>query len=258
MHIVETRLFMPAKVIQQPARQRDVNCRDCALHLICLPPSMDETELAHLDASIQRGQPLARGEVLFHQGEKFDRVFAIRSGSIKQTTVLGNGVEQITGFYFPGDIIGLESVGHPHYVNHAIALELTHLCALPYTHLQSLALAMPRFQQHIFKLIGNEVRQSHQMHLSVSKLAAQERLAIFLLSILMRHRRRNLAANFIRLSMSRGDIANFLGLTVETFSRVFGQMHDQGMLEVHGKNIQVLNKLALCHILGYEDDSLIQ
>ena len=247
----------PITAIAQPIKYRDVNCRDCALHLICLPPSMDEAELAHLDASIQRGQPLVRGEVLSHQGERFDRVFAIRSGAIKQTTVLGNGVEQVTGFYFPGDIIGLESIGHHHYVNNAIALEPTHLCALPYTSLQSLALAIPGFQQHIFKLIGNEVRQSHQMHLSVSKLAAQERLAIFLLSILMRHRRRSLAANFIRLPMSRGDIANFLGLTVETVSRVFGQLHNDGVLDVHGKNIHVLDRQALYHILGYEHDCQI-
>lgn len=245
------------KPIQTSSKYRDVKCKDCALHLICLPPSVDESELARLDEIIERGQPLSRGDELFHQGDTFDKVFAIRSGAIKSTVMLGNGIEQVTGFYFPGDIVGLESIGNKQYVNSAFALEPTNLCAIPYTNLRSLTQVIPSFQDHIFGLISNEVRQSHQMHLAISKMTAQERIAIFILSISVRYRRRRLSEDSLHLPMSRSDIANFLGLTIETVSRVFSNLQAQDILDVRGRHINILNRTELCEILGYANDSLI-
>jgi len=231
---------------------RETHCADCALHMVCLPPCVAQHELPQLDAIIERGRPLARNSVLFRQGQPFDQVFAVRSGAIKTTVLLQNGEEQITGFYLPGEIVGLESIGNARYENSAYALETTSVCAIPYVDLQSLGRLLPSLQDYLFTLMGGEIRKGQQVLLAISKYSAEERVAMFLLSLSARYKRRHLSEDQFRLPMSRSDIGNYLGLALETTSRVFTQLQHAGVLDVRGKEIQVLDRGYLCRLIETE------
>lgn len=230
---------------------RETHCSDCSLNPVCLPPAVDESDLEQLDNIIERNRPLPRGGLLFHQGAPFGVVYAVRSGAIKTCTVTADGDEQVTGFYLPSEIVGLDSIGNPGncYGSTAVALESTSVCAIPFTSLEELALRLPGLQHHLFKLLSAEIRHDRQIIQLIGKRPAEERLATLLLSLSARSQRRQLPGDQLHLPMSRRDIANHLGLALETVSRIFTRFQQIGILTVNGKHVEILDHARLCQLV---------
>jgi CRP/FNR family transcriptional regulator, anaerobic regulatory protein len=218
-----------------------VSCGDCRLNAICLPISLHVTDIDKLDDIIQRGRPLQKGEFLYRAGEPFQSVYAIRSGTIKSIRVTNDGLEQVTGFYLPGEIVGMDGLAQNQYSNSAIALETSAVCEIPFSRLEELSLQIPTLQRHFFQLMSKEITEDQQLITLLSKNSAEERVASLLLSISTRNHHRQLSALEFRLPMSRADIGNYLGLTIETVSRVFSRFQKQDLLAVDKKEISILD-----------------
>jgi CRP/FNR family transcriptional regulator len=231
-----------------------VNCADCALNPVCLPPAVNIADLERLNSIIERNRPLLRGALLFHEGMLFESVFVVRSGALKTLVTLPSGQEQITGFHLPGELVGLDSVGLPSYASTAVALENTAVCTVPFTELEGLSRQLPSLQHHLFKLMSAEIRTDHQFMQLLSQRPAEERVAAFLLSIAARFKRRHLSDVDIHLPMTRGDLGNHLGLTLETTSRIFTRLQHQGLLAVDGKEIRILDRTRLCALADPQQD----
>jgi len=217
------------------------SCSDCNLKGLCLPIAMDVRDIEKLDRIIQRTRPIQGGEHLYRTGEPFKSLYAVRSGSIKTYLVDEDGVEQVTGFYLPGEVLGFDGIGnHTHGCN-VVALETSSVCEIPFDRLEELTLLIPHLQHHFFQLMSKQIESDHQMMLTLSKKNAEGRIATLLLSLSRRFSRRNLSANSMRLPMSRMDIGNFLGLTIETVSRTFSRLRKENIIEVEGREITILN-----------------
>ena len=216
-------------------------CADCSLKGLCLPIAMDVKDIEKLDSIIQRTRPIQSGEHIYRTGEPFKSLYAVRSGSIKTYLVDEDGVEQVTGFYLPGEVLGFDGIGsHTHGCN-VVALETSTACEIPFDRLEELTLLIPRLQHHFFQLMSRQIESDHQMMLTLSKKNAEGRIATLLLSLSRRFGRRNLSPNAMRLPMSRMDIGNFLGLTIETVSRTFSRLHKEGVISVDGREISILD-----------------
>ncbi|MDI1301106.1 MAG: fumarate/nitrate reduction transcriptional regulator Fnr [bacterium] len=226
----------------------EVNCSECALHPVCLPPAVDETDLDQLESIIERRRTLPRGTPLFRQGDAFQSLYAVRSGAIKTCLTPPDGAEHITGFYLPGEIVGLDSLGRTHHGSSAMALESSTVCAIPFAQLETLALKLPGLQHHLFKLLSAEIHSDQQLLLLLGKRSAEARITAFLLAVATRHKRRQLSENHFHLPMSRTDIGNHLGLAIETVSRVLTRLQQTGVLEVDGKDIRILDRERLCQL----------
>lgn len=218
-----------------------VSCSGCRLNAICLPIALDADDIDKLDRIIQRGRPLRKGEHIYRENDPFTAVYAVRSGSIKGYSVTDDGQEQVTGFYFPGEILGMDGISKNKHASSARALETAAICEIPFEHLGELSARIPSLQRHFFQLMSQEIAEDQQLITMLSKNSAEQRVAALLLSISARNVRRRLSATAFRLSMSRTDIGNYLGLTVETISRVFGRFQKQGLLAVDNKEITILN-----------------
>lgn len=222
-----------------------VTCKDCSLNAVCLPIAVNKDELESLDNIIRRSRPLRRGEGLFRAGESFQSVFAVRSGAFKTCTLTVDGEERVTGFYLPGEILGMDGLGTNTHTNTARALESSSICEIPFTRLETLSTQIPTLQRHFFQLMSREIQADQQLMLLLTKKPADARLAAFLLNLGTRYKRRGLSAKRLRLPMSRNDIGNFLGLAVETVSRIFTRLQQSGVLAVDGKEIEMLKRQAL-------------
>lgn len=225
---------------------RESNCAECALNPVCLPPAVEDSQLDQLDGIIERSRPLQRGNHLFHERQPFEAVYAVRSGAIKAYTTLPGGEEQVTGFYLPGEVVGLDAISNGHHVSSALALETTSVCTIPFDALEKLSREIPGLQHHFFRLMSKEIQSDQQLMVLLSKRSAEERIASLLLSLSARHKRRRLSEASFRLPMSRSDIGNYLGLAVETVSRIFTRFQQLGVLAVEGKEITILDRAQLC------------
>ncbi len=229
-------------------KNRETHCGECALNPVCLPPAVSEEELKALDSIIQRSKPIRRGDHLFHEQEPFQALYAVRSGAIKAYTTQAGGEEQVTGFYLPGEIVGMDGIGAGRHMSAAVALETTAVCAIPFAHLEELARQMPALQHHFFRLMSQEIQADQQLMLLLSKRSAEERIASLMLSLSARHKRRRLSESQFRLPMSRSDIGNYLGLAVETVSRIFTRFQQLDVLAVEGKEITIVDRAKLCEL----------
>lgn len=223
-----------------------VTCTDCSLNPICLPIAVRDDELDELDSIIKRSRPLRRGEHLFRPGDTFESVYAVRSGAFKTYTLTEEGEEQVTGFYLPGEILGMDGLSTNQHSNAAKSLESSAICEIPFTKLEGLSSRIPTLQRHFFQLMSREIQADQQLMLLLTKKPADERVAALLLNLSSRYTRRGLSANRFRLPMSRNDIGNYLGLAVETVSRIFTRLQQSGVLTVNGKEIEVTNRQVLC------------
>jgi len=226
------------------------HCDDCALNPVCLPPALEASEVHLLDEIVSRNRPLPRGAVLFHEGLPFNALYTVRSGAIKTYNSTPSGEEQVTGFYLPGEIFGLDSIGSPNgkYGSTAIALETTTVCVLPFDALETLGRQLPSLQRHMSHLMSSEIRADQHIMQLVGRRTADQRIASFLLTLSARYKRRHLSENNQHLPMSRSAIANHLGLALETVSRIFTRFQQLGVLQVSGRDVIIANRPSLINL----------
>lgn len=218
-----------------------ISCANCSLNQLCIPFSLDENELRTLDDIIERKKPFHKGDTLFEAGEKLKSLFAIRSGSFKSFLVDDQGVEQITAFHLPGDVIGFDALSSASHQSYSQALETSMVCEIPFTTMDDLSERMPKLRTQITRLMSNEISQDQNMLMLLNKKTAEQRIATFIASLSDRFGQRNLSKHSFRLTMTRGEIGNYLGLTVETVSRIFSKFQKAELISVDGKFIEILD-----------------
>ncbi|WP_439862137.1 fumarate/nitrate reduction transcriptional regulator Fnr [Pseudomonas sp. MBLB4136] len=233
-----------------PRAAHQAHCKDCSLAPLCLPLSLDLEDLDALDEIVKRGRPLKKGEFLFRQGDAFDSVFAVRSGALKTFSLSNGGEEQITGFHLPSELVGLSGMDTGSFPVSAQALETTSVCEIPFERLDELAAQLPQLRRQLMRVMSREIREDQQMMLLLSKKTADERIASFLVNLSARFRARGFSAQQFRLAMSRNEIGNYLGLAVETVSRVFTRFQRNRLLEADGKEVHILDPVELCALAG--------
>jgi CRP/FNR family transcriptional regulator len=217
--------------------QIKVACKDCNLFQLCLPVGIDAKELEELDNIIKRRRPVKRGEHLFRVGDPFQAIYAVRSGSIKTYTPTEDGHEQVTGFHLPGELLGLDAINLQHHPCAAKALETTSICEIPFDRLEELSMRLPSLQHQLLKILSKEILHDQSLLMLLGKKSAEERLAALLLSLSNRYLQRGFSPTDFYLSMSRNDIGNYLGLAVETVSRLFSRFQEEGLLSVQRKHV---------------------
>ncbi|PAV24743.1 CRP/FNR family transcriptional regulator [Tamilnaduibacter salinus] len=225
------------------------SCNHCSLSNLCLPLAVSDGDMGRLDEVVNRGAVYDRGQAIFQQHTPFRSCYAVRSGAIKTSVETAEGDYQITGFYLPGEIIGLDSLHAEEYAGSAIALERSSVCEIPMDQLESLSFEIPTLQHHFFQLMSQEIQNGQQLSLLLSRKTAEERLASLLLSLSSRYERRQMPPTAFRLPMARNDIANFLGLAVETVSRVLTRFQSQGLATINGRSVESLDLEGLHSLL---------
>ena len=226
------------------------HCKDCSLATLCLPLSLDMQDLDALDNIVKRSRPMKKGDFLFRQGDAFASVYAVRSGSLKTFSVTDCGQEQITGFHLPSEFVGLSGMDTELYPVSAIALETTSICEIPFDRLDELSASLPQLRRQLMRIMSREIRDDQQMMMLLSKKTADERIATFLVNLSARFRARGYSPQQFRLAMSRNEIGNYLGLAVETVSRVFTRFQQSGLLEAEGKEVNLINLIEICALAG--------
>lgn len=219
-----------------------IHCQNCSISQLCLPFALNKHELLQLDNIIERKKPIQKSQIIFQSGDELKAIYAIRSGTIKTYNINENGEEQITAFHLPGDLIGFDAIMDMKHVGFAQALETSMICEIPFEILDDLAGKMPRIRHQIMRLMSNEIKNDQEMILLLSKMNAEEKLAAFLYNLSQRYFERGFSAKEFRLTMTRGDIGNYLGLTIETISRLLGRFQKNGIITVQGKYITI-NKM---------------
>ena len=222
-----------------------IHCQSCSFSHLCLPVSLNKTELDSLDDIIERKKPLHKHDKLVKAGNKFNSLYAVRAGSFKSFVSSKDGEEQIIGFHFPGDIIGFDALRENAHQSYTQALETAMVCELPYETLDKMAVQFPKLRHQIMSFMSAEIKQDHDLMMLLNKRTAEERLIYFLAHLSKRFEDRGFSPRQYNLSMTRNEIGNYLGLTVETISRLLTRFQKEGIIKVDGKLITILDFEAM-------------
>jgi CRP/FNR family transcriptional regulator len=198
---------------------------------------LDSVDTVLLDRYVKRKRLFKRGQVLYRAGEEFTFVFAIRSGSIKTHISTNDGRLQITGFHIPGELIGLNAIDEKRYNGEATALETTSVCEISLDCFEELARQVPSVHYQMLRMMSKEIKHNQGLMLLLGKKKAEERLATYLLSLSRRFAMRNYSPTQFNLSMSRGDIGNYLGIAEETVCRIFTRFQEEGVIVTDRRHI---------------------
>lgn len=218
-----------------------ITCEDCHLSRLCLPDGLTSGDQAKIENLIKHRHTIRRGDYLFRSGADFSALYSIRSGSFKLFTYTSDGDEQILGFYFPGDIIGFDAVHKQRYASSALALEISSYCVWPFNRLEELGLSIPSLQRRMLEFMSKEIAHEHDhMNLLCNK-TAEEKVGTFLLALSTRFSRTGYSPTSFKLAMSRQDIGNYLGLSVETISRIMGRFQKDKLITINNKSVELLN-----------------
>lgn len=215
-----------------------VACSNCSLRDLCVPMGLDRQDLAQLDAVVQKSGAIQTGDHLFSVGDEFQALYAVRSGCFKTYTIDRAGREQVLGFHLPGELLGLDAIASARHQCNAIALDTASSCLMPFQDITQLAAEVPGLQRQMFRLLSENIAQSHAL---AGDYSADERLAAFLLGLSERFTRRGYSPTEFNLTMPRRDIANYLRLATETVSRVFNRFQKNELIEVERRQIRLVD-----------------
>jgi CRP/FNR family transcriptional regulator len=238
----------PAPVIS--IRDLKIHCSTCSMRELCLPMGLDVDDVNQVDALLGARVKLRKGDALYRTGEAFTALYAIRIGSLKTTVLAEDGREQVSGYHMLGDIIGLDGIGTEKHGCQATALEDTEVCVVPFERLEDIARAVPPLQHNLHRLLSKEISRDQNVMLLLGSMRAEERLAVFLLSLAERYKRRGYSSTEFVLRMTREEIGSYLGLKLETVSRLFSRFQDEGLIQVQGRAVKLLDPAALKQLIG--------
>jgi CRP/FNR family transcriptional regulator len=241
----------PVQTSMKPAQNKfEVACSSCNLRELCLPGSLCAEDLARVENIVYARRRLKRGESLFQAGTEFGAVYAVRSGFFKTSVVDGEGREQVTGFFMGGELVGLDGLGSGAYNATAVALEDSEVCVLPYALIEQMAREVPALQRHLHAVLAREIVRDHGVMLLLGSMRAEERLATFLINLSKRFVRRGYSRCDFQLRMTREELGSYLGLKLETVSRLFSQFQKDGLIEVNQKHVRILDTEGLERVLA--------
>lgn len=230
-----------------------VSCAQCGVSEICLPFGLNVEEIARLDRLIRQRRKVRRGEHLFRAGDGLHSLYAIRSGFFKNYVLHEDGREQVTGFHMAGEVIGMDAIGLGAHAGHAMALEDSELCELPFAQLEQLGSEIPALQRQIHRIMSREIVRDQGVMLLLGRMRAEERVAALLLNLSQRYQARGFSPNEFNLRMTREEIGSYLGMKLETVSRVFSKLQEDGLIRVQNKTVQLNDIAALKRVLGQDD-----
>jgi CRP/FNR family transcriptional regulator len=225
-------------------------CKDCNLRELCLPLGLDEPDLTALDKVIRRRRTLRKGEQLYRLGDPLKSLYAVRSGTLKTTGLMEDGRVQVTGFHLAGELLGIDAINTDQHPCSAEALETSEVCEIPYNALEELAHQVPGLQHQLFRIMSREIVEDERLLMMLGRMNAEERLASCLLSFSRRHERLGVNGAAFKLSMSRQDLGDYLGLALETVSRLFSRFQEEGLIEVQGRHVHLRDSERLHAIAG--------
>jgi len=227
-----------------------VACSSCSLRELCLPVGLSDEDVERLDQLVGARRALKRGEVLFHAGDRFESLFAVRTGFFKTRISSEDGRDQVTGFQMAGELLGLDGISEDRHSCDAVALEDSQVCQIPYARLEELSHEVTDLQRQFHKIMSREIVRDHGVMLLLGGMRAEARLAAFVLNLTQRLQARGFSATSLVLRMTREEIGSYLGLKLETVSRAFSRFQEDGLLEVKQRDIRVLDEPGLRRLLN--------
>lgn len=243
---------VPGAAAQEPRetayKRASARCSACALRGVCLPADLTPAELEQLDTIVCTTRPVRRGEALFRTRDAFHSLYAVRTGSFKTVVMHRDGHEQVTGFQIPGDPLGLDGVCSGAHSCEAIALEDSTVCIIPFTQLELICRESRRMQRHLYQVLGAEIVRESGLMMMLGTMTAEQRLASFLLDLAARFRTRGYSGAEFNLKMSREEIGCFLGIKLETVSRMFSRFQREGLVKPNGKRVKIVDAEALAQV----------
>jgi len=228
-------------------------CSSCSLRELCLPAGLDPRELDAVDQLVNRRRPVKRGDYVYRAGTPLQSLFAIRTGFMKSCVLHEDGREQVAGFHMMGDIVGLDAISTTRHMCDTIALEDSEVCEIPFSLLEQLSRDIPSLQQHFHRIMSREIVRDYGVMLLLGSMRAEERLAAFLLNLSQRFTTRGYSALEFNLRMTREEIGSYLGLKLETISRVMSRFQEEGLIHVQNKHIKINNMDSLRKLIGHRN-----
>lgn len=207
-----------------------------------MPPKLDEL--------VKERLRIAKGQPLFQHGTSLDALFSLRTGSIKSQIVEASGHHQITGFYLPGEIVGLDGMLDGMHSSTAIAMEDSEVCVVKLDDIDEISRYVPSLQHQVRRLMSKEIARSHQVLLALGSMRSEQRLAAFLINLSQRLTALGYSPTDFIMRMSCEEIGNYLGLTLETVSRLFSRFARDGVIRVNQREVKILDIAALNELVG--------
>jgi CRP/FNR family transcriptional regulator len=221
------------------------SCAACSMHQLCLPMGLEDADIDRLDKIIGKRRRLERDEALYKMGDPFRNLYAVRFGHFKTYQINAAGEAQITGFQMAGELLGMDAISADRHHCDAVALEDSEVCEIPFAHLEDLFGHVPALLRHFHRIMSREITREQNVMLLLGNMRAEQRFAVFLVNLSARYAARGYSATRFQLRMSREDIGNYLGLTIESISRLLSRFKKLGLVQVDKREVELLEPARL-------------
>ncbi|WP_246792659.1 fumarate/nitrate reduction transcriptional regulator Fnr [Burkholderia perseverans] len=238
----------PAAAQLDALKQPGARCSNCATRNVCMPAGLTHAEFRRLDALICTMRHVKRGDALFRAQDPFTSLYAVRTGSFKTIVMHRDGHEQVTGFQITGETLGLDGLGDGEHHSDAIALEDSTVCIIPFAQLEAACREMRPLQQHLHQLLSGEIVRESRAMMLLGTMTAEQRVASFLLNLSARFKARGYSPAEFNLRMTREEIGCYLGMTLETVSRMLSKFQRSGMIDSRGRQIRITDAQRLVQV----------
>ncbi len=228
----------------------EVSCKNCSLDTICLPRGLSQQEVENLNNVVKNSSVLQQGEYIYRQGDPFKGIVAIKSGMAKLVSGDDQGNEHILNILLPGELVGFDGLNHSTYQCSVIALEILSYCKLPAEKFDTLCQQVPAITRELFKHSSESINES-QNRIILSKLPAEKKLASFLIDLSFRLESRGFSPLSFNIPLTRQELGNYLDLTLETVSRMFQHLQNEGLITVQRKQIEIKDIKSLKAIFSH-------
>ena len=223
-------------------------CSGCSLRTMCVTSGLADSDTLRVE-SIMARRRVARGDALYNMGDKFSNLYAIRIGHFKTHQLSSDGIEQITGFQMAGELMGMDAISTDKHNCYAVALEDSEVCEIPFDRLEELFTLIPSLLRHFHRTMSQEITRDQNTMLLLGNMLAEQRVAAFLVNLSSRYKMRGYSATSFQLRMTREDIGKYLGLTIESVSRLFSKFKKMNWISIDKREIAI-NDLSLLKALA--------
>jgi len=213
-----------------------------------LTHGLGEQHAALVQRLLAKRVHVPKGEVLYGAGAPCRGLYVVRNGSLKTILISRDGQTQIGDFHIAGDLLGLDGMFAGVHHCQAVALEDTDVSHLPIDQLDDLARACDPFRRNLYNALAHECVRAHALMLTLGTGRADQRVAGYLLEVSRRLHAIGYSSSELNLRMTRYEIGSYLGLKLETVSRLLSKLHREGTIRVTGRAVRLLNREALQQI----------